>query len=92
MQTALKAELNYVYCIKSGTVVRGEYGLERKVKADNINHDLLSMAAAPHETTHADGDNGKVAAGGDAAKNVSVWVLCQVNNAIGQAISDVPSV
>lgn len=62
------------------------------MKVDNINHDLLSMAAASQETTHADGDDCKVMAGWDAAENVSVWVLCQVNNAIGRAISDEPSV
>lgn len=52
----------------------------------------LSMAAASQEAAHADGDHCRVAAGGDAAESVSGWVLCQVNNAIGRAISDVPSV
>lgn len=34
----------------------------------------------------------KVTAGGDIGEDTSVWVLCQMNNAIGQRISDVPSV
>ena len=34
----------------------------------------------------------KVTAGGDIGEDASVWVLCQMNNAIGRGISDVPSV
>ena len=34
----------------------------------------------------------KVTAGRDIGEDASVWVLCQMNNAIGRGISDVPSV
>lgn len=34
----------------------------------------------------------KVTAGGDIVEEASVWVLCQMNNAIGRGISSVPSV
>lgn len=72
--------------------MHSDYGLRPKVKADNINHDLLSMAAGSQETTHTDGDDCLVTTGVDAAEDVSVWVLCQVNNAIGRAVSHMPSV
>lgn len=62
------------------------------MKADNIKRDLLSMATGSQGTTHTDGDDRKVTTGRDAAEDVSVWVLCQVNNAIGRVASHMPSV
>lgn len=56
----------------------------------------MELSGSPSRT--GDGGGGlvrsghKVTAGGDIGEDASVWVLYQVNNAIGRGISAVPSV